>query len=369
MIELADIEAAARRLQGVAHRTPVITSRTLDERGTARSISRPRTCSASARSSSAAPTTRSRCPAEDRRRGVLVRQPRAGGRARGRPARRDRHDPDAGGRPAAKLAATRGYGAEVVTSDRYAEDRNALLAGARRGAAADARAAVRAPARHGRPGHRRARALEEPGRSTRCWSRSAAAGCRGCATVAKALYAGHEHHRVEPEAGDDTRRSLDAGRAGRHRRCRARSPTACRRQSPASSRSRSSGALADDDRDRLRRRARRRDALRVRAPEAGRRAERRPRARRAARGQVELATGGVGAVISGGNVGVERFRELRGPRPGTETFVTVAWLRDVSVPTRAPWLGQAVAGLPRTIADTFVTVAWLRDWAVCGPGY
>ena len=32
MIELADVEAAARRLDGVAHRTAVVTSRTLDER-------------------------------------------------------------------------------------------------------------------------------------------------------------------------------------------------------------------------------------------------------------------------------------------------------------------------------------------------
>ena len=30
VIELADVEAAARRLDGVAHRTPVVTSRTLD---------------------------------------------------------------------------------------------------------------------------------------------------------------------------------------------------------------------------------------------------------------------------------------------------------------------------------------------------
>src|SRR5579883_292577 len=30
MIELTDVEAAARRLAGVAHRTPVVTSRTLD---------------------------------------------------------------------------------------------------------------------------------------------------------------------------------------------------------------------------------------------------------------------------------------------------------------------------------------------------
>ena len=36
MIELADVEAAAKRLAGVAHRTPVVTSRTLDERVGAR---------------------------------------------------------------------------------------------------------------------------------------------------------------------------------------------------------------------------------------------------------------------------------------------------------------------------------------------
>ncbi|MEA3215241.1 MAG: threo-3-hydroxy-L-aspartate ammonia-lyase, partial [Acidimicrobiia bacterium] len=31
MIELTDVQAAAERLQGVVHRTPVITSRLLDE--------------------------------------------------------------------------------------------------------------------------------------------------------------------------------------------------------------------------------------------------------------------------------------------------------------------------------------------------
>ena len=36
MIELGDVEAAAKRLAGVAHRTPVFTSRTLDERVGAR---------------------------------------------------------------------------------------------------------------------------------------------------------------------------------------------------------------------------------------------------------------------------------------------------------------------------------------------
>jgi len=36
MIGLDDVRAAARRLEGVAHRTPVLSSRTLDERVGAR---------------------------------------------------------------------------------------------------------------------------------------------------------------------------------------------------------------------------------------------------------------------------------------------------------------------------------------------
>src|SRR5256885_14375306 len=36
ILELGDVERAAQRLAGVAHRTPVLTSRTLDERAGAR---------------------------------------------------------------------------------------------------------------------------------------------------------------------------------------------------------------------------------------------------------------------------------------------------------------------------------------------
>ena len=36
LVEIADVRAAATRLAGVAHRTPVLTSRTLDERTGAR---------------------------------------------------------------------------------------------------------------------------------------------------------------------------------------------------------------------------------------------------------------------------------------------------------------------------------------------
>ena len=55
----------------------------------------------------------------------------------------------------------------------------------------------------------------------------------GCATVAKALRPGIRVVGVEPEAGDDTRRSL-AARERVRSTSRARSPTGCRRPSPAS---------------------------------------------------------------------------------------------------------------------------------------
>ena len=61
-----------------------------------------------------------------RRGGLLVRQPRPGHRPRGSAAGRPdrhRHAQDA---PAMKVAATRGYGGEVVLYDRYTEDREAI---------------------------------------------------------------------------------------------------------------------------------------------------------------------------------------------------------------------------------------------------
>ena len=79
--------------------------------------------------------------------------------------------------PAAKLDATRGYGAEVVTYDRWTESREEIGERARRRARARARAAVRRPARHGRPGDRRARAARATCPTSTCSSsRSAAAG-------------------------------------------------------------------------------------------------------------------------------------------------------------------------------------------------
>jgi threonine dehydratase len=77
--------------------------------------------------------------------------------------------------PAAKLDATRGYGAEIITYDRWTESREELgaqLAEAR----ARARQAVRRPARHDRAGTVALELLAEAPGSTSSSCPSAAAG-------------------------------------------------------------------------------------------------------------------------------------------------------------------------------------------------
>ena len=99
VIGLADVEAAARRLEGVAHRTPVFTSRTLDEFVGAR-VS-PEGGVPPARRRLQVPRRVQQAGvaiprrARPRRGRVLVRQPRAGGRDRGTAGRHDRDDRDA----------------------------------------------------------------------------------------------------------------------------------------------------------------------------------------------------------------------------------------------------------------------------------
>ena len=211
-----DITAAAARLDGVAHRTPVITSRTLDDRLGARVALKAETlqrvgafkfrgaynavsslddevraagvCSASSGNHAQAVALASRLCGT--RATILM------------PA-------DA---PPLKRAATEGYGAEVITYDRYAEVREDLL---------DALAAERSLA----PIH----PFDDPrvmaGQGTLVPELLADAGAldvlvvpvggggviSGCATAAAALAPGIRVIGVEPEASDDVARSLQAG--------------------------------------------------------------------------------------------------------------------------------------------------------------
>ena len=130
MLSLADVEAAATRLAGVAHRTPVLTSRTLDERVGASVFLKAEPYQRSGAFKFRGAYNRLAQLSEDERRAGVVafssgnhaQAVALAARLLGVPAT-ILMPTDA---PAAKLAATRGYGADVVLFDRYTEDREAL---------------------------------------------------------------------------------------------------------------------------------------------------------------------------------------------------------------------------------------------------
>ncbi|CAB3967936.1 MULTISPECIES: threo-3-hydroxy-L-aspartate ammonia-lyase [Burkholderia] len=125
-----DVAAAAARLEGHAHRTPVMTSRTIDEALGAHVFFK---CENLQRMGAfkfrGAFNALSRFDAEQRRNGVVAfssgnhaQAIALSARMLGIPATIVMPQ-DA---PAAKMAATRGYGGKVVTYDRYTEDREQI---------------------------------------------------------------------------------------------------------------------------------------------------------------------------------------------------------------------------------------------------
>src|SRR5436190_24135536 len=115
--------------------------------------------------------------------------------------------------PPAKLEATRGYGAEVVTYDRWTEDREALGT-----ALAQERGLTLVPpyddpfvmAGQGTAALELLR--DVPDLDVLVAPVSGGGLIAGCGTAAKALRPQLSVYGVEPEAGDDTRRSLEEGR-------------------------------------------------------------------------------------------------------------------------------------------------------------
>ncbi|MDN7893093.1 threo-3-hydroxy-L-aspartate ammonia-lyase [Burkholderia cepacia] len=125
-----DVAAAAARLEGHAHRTPVMTSRTIDEALGAQVFFK---CENLQRMGAfkfrGAFNALSRFDAEQRRNGVVAfssgnhaQAIALSARILGIPATIVMPQ-DA---PAAKIAATRGYGGKIVTYDRYTEDREQI---------------------------------------------------------------------------------------------------------------------------------------------------------------------------------------------------------------------------------------------------
>jgi threonine dehydratase len=216
MISFSDVREAAMRIEGIAHRTPVLTSRHLDELTGAQVFLK-----AENLQRVGAFKFRGACNAVacldggERARGVATVSSGNHAQALALAARLE------GVRatilmpadsPPGKLAATRGYGAEVIEFDRYASDREVLLAElvAERGLVPihpydDERVMAG-------QGTVAAELLEQAGSLDVLLVCVGGGGLiAGCATAAKALAPGIRVVGVEPEAGDDTRRSLAAG--------------------------------------------------------------------------------------------------------------------------------------------------------------
>ncbi len=130
MLQFTDIQAAAARLQGVAHRTPVLRSSTLDELlGLQVFMKAENLQRMGAFKFRGAYNAVNALSSPERSRGVVAFSSGNHAQAVALAARMHGckativmpHDA-----PALKLAATRGYGAEVVIYDRYREDRAAI---------------------------------------------------------------------------------------------------------------------------------------------------------------------------------------------------------------------------------------------------
>src|SRR6185312_4711780 len=114
--------------------------------------------------------------------------------------------------PAAKLDATRGYGAEIVTYDRWAESREELGAALAEERGLELVRPYDDPLVMAGQGTVALELLEDtPELDLLLVPVSGGGLIAGCSTAAKALRPGMRIVGVEPEAGDDTRRSLAAG--------------------------------------------------------------------------------------------------------------------------------------------------------------
>lgn len=216
-LSLADVQAAAGRIKGVAHRTPVLTSRTLNERVGAEVFLKAENFQRiGAFKFRGAFNAISRLTPEQLGRGVLAYSSGNHAQAVALAARLagttavNLMPKDA---PPTKMAATRGYGAEVVTYDRYSQDRAALAK-----QLADERGLTLIPPYDhydvmAGQGTVALELIEEVGPLGALLVPIGGGGLiAGCATAATGLSPGIKVIGVEPAAGDDTARSLAAGK-------------------------------------------------------------------------------------------------------------------------------------------------------------
>jgi threonine dehydratase len=217
LISLDDVRAAARRLDGVAHRTPAVRSRTLDERVGAQVWLKAENLQrvGAFKFRGAYNAVASLAP-EERARGVVTVS--SGNHAQALTLAARLHDVPAlilmpEDAPASKAAATAGYGAEIRRFDRYVEDREALLAAAVAQRGMVAIHPYDDPRVMAGQGTTALELVEQADGPLDALLAPVGGGglISGCATVAKAQDRPIRVIGVEPQAGDDTRRSLAAG--------------------------------------------------------------------------------------------------------------------------------------------------------------
>jgi threo-3-hydroxy-L-aspartate ammonia-lyase len=215
-ISFADVQAAAERLRGIAHRTPVLTSRTLNDLTGAEVFLKAEPFQRmGAFKFRGAYNAISSLPEDVRARGIVTNS--SGNHAQA--VALSAHlfavpativmPTDA---PPAKIAATRGYGAEIVYYDRYREDRTAIA----ERLAAELGATLIPPYDHpmvmAGNGTTALELLEEAGELDLLLVCLGGGGLlSGCATAAKALSPAIEIWGVEPAAGDDWAQSYVRG--------------------------------------------------------------------------------------------------------------------------------------------------------------
>jgi threonine dehydratase len=212
VIGRADVDAAAERLRGVAHRTPVLTSRTLDGiAGSQVFLKAENLQRAGAFKFRGAYNAISSLPDEQRSRGVAAF-------SSGNHAQAVALAASLLGVPAVilmpedaaptKLAATRAYGGEVVVYDRYTEDRDALGRSLAEERGLDLIPPFDHEAVMAGQGTIALELLEDvPDLDVIVTPVGGGGLISGCAVAA----GGREVWGVEPEAADDARQSLERG--------------------------------------------------------------------------------------------------------------------------------------------------------------
>jgi threo-3-hydroxy-L-aspartate ammonia-lyase len=312
-ISIDDVRAAADRIAALAHRTPLLRSRTLDAR-----VGAPVALKAENLQRAGAFKFRGACNAVAALRPDGVCSVSSGNHAQALALAAREHGAQATilmprDAPASKRAATEGYGAEVLEFDRYSEDRDALV----RELAADRGLTLVHPydeplvmAGQGTVGLELAAEVEDL--DVVLVPCGGGGLLSGVATAIKALRPAARIVGVEPQASDDTARSL---RAGERVAVEVRPTIADGQQLPTPGERTWPviRALVDDvvtvsDAEIV-------EAMRLLFERVKVVAEPSGASALAAllAGRVELRAGTVGVVISGGNVDAARFASLVGP--------------------------------------------------------